>query len=735
MTTSWMSTCFYFNFLLRCEQIMFVEVWDRERVVFEGDLHVRERCGETYALWQGEWRRVHNGKEIWLKSCPTRKSPTTMSAVKILPQEPAQSAPPCEARDSFFESLQAEEVSEDSTVVALPDTNSESPWDQSQQDVIHTPKSSRMLVGAGPGTGKTAVACARVAFLINEQECSPNQIFLISFTRTAVAEIRNRIAHQLDDPFLSNSVRILTLDSFAWSINTGFNETATLTGGYDGNIATATSMILNHSLVRDYLADAQHLIVDEAQDIIGQRASFVMAVIDILATDAGFTVFSDDAQAIYGFSAPPGSAVLAGQSVETLPQRLRREKKISCEKNLEKIHRTSSRGLVEIFSNIRSRVLEDTAHPLSKHQEICEQIKQHAHSNSNNTFDPMHFSEEDNSFALFRWKREVLKAVDAFEGRPHRIRMGSIANGVAPWVGAVLGGLDAERVSKSEFLKLWDERNIGSCFVNLEVESAWNDLVEVAGGRQRLDLNILRQNIAALNMSQNMLMHELGCSGPIIGTIHAAKGREAETVYLYFPRLRTESAATDYDEETRVMFVGATRPKKWLHTAVSFEYTGGGQIQRTGRLYEYLPDNKYRLRVMFGLREDILPASLVGKVEFETQEDAHNSQKELLHLAAKIESSRRPVLLFAILNGKRYELKTAEGHLVCTLSSIVKYDLFYILGRLPGKIEKLWLMDVCTLALADNASCLRDLHETWQSGRILLYPRIIGYPLTTKRGK
>lgn len=714
---------------------MLVEVWDSKRVVFQGDLHVQERCGEAYALWQGEWRLVHNGKEIWLKGCPTRKPLVTMPVDKILPQEPAQDTPPSEVLDSFFESIIAEESSDNSAVIAIPDTDSESPWDQSQQDVIRTPKSSRMLVGAGPGTGKTAVACARVAFLINEQECSPNQIFLISFTRTAVAEIRNRIAHQLDDPFLSNSVRILTLDSFAWSINTGFNETATLIGGYDGNIATATSIILNHSLVRDYLANAQHLIVDEAQDIIGQRALFVTAVIDILATDAGFTVFSDDAQAIYGFSSTTGGAMLVGQPVETLPQRLRREKKISCEKNLEKIHRTSSRGLVEIFSNVRSKVLEDTAHPLSKYQEICEQIKQHAHSNSNNIFDPMHFSEEGNAFALFRWKREVLKAVDAFEGRPHRIRMGSIANGVVPWVGALLGGLDAERVSKSEFLKLWDERNIGSCFVSLDVESAWNNLVEVAGGKQRLDLNILRQNIAAQNISQNMLMHELGCSGPIIGTIHAAKGREAETVYLYFPRLRTENAATDYDEETRVMFVGATRPKKWLHTAMSFDYAGGSKTPRTDRLYEYLPDNKYRLRVMFGLRDDILPASLVGKVEFETQEDAHNSQKELLHLAAKIESFRRPILLFAIFNGKRYELKTTEGHIVCTLSSIVQNDLFHILGKLPGKIEKLWLMDVCTLALADNASCLKDLHEPWQSGRILLYPRIIGYPLTTKRGK
>jgi hypothetical protein len=41
-------------------------------------------------------------------------------------------------------------------------------WDRSQREVIDAPPEDRLLVGAGPGTGKTAVACARVSQLIDQ---------------------------------------------------------------------------------------------------------------------------------------------------------------------------------------------------------------------------------------------------------------------------------------------------------------------------------------------------------------------------------------------------------------------------------------------------------------------------------------------------------------------------------------------------------------------------------------
>ena len=45
--------------------------------------------------------------------------------------------------------------------------------DAKQQSVITTAPDARLLVGAGPGTGKTAVACARIAKLIDTDGVEP----------------------------------------------------------------------------------------------------------------------------------------------------------------------------------------------------------------------------------------------------------------------------------------------------------------------------------------------------------------------------------------------------------------------------------------------------------------------------------------------------------------------------------------------------------------------------------
>jgi len=71
-----------------------------------------------------------------------------------------------------------------------------------------------VLVSAGPGMGKTAVACARVAQLIADG-VEPANIWLVSFTRTAVREIRNRIAALVQWEDRASAVRITTLDSHA----------------------------------------------------------------------------------------------------------------------------------------------------------------------------------------------------------------------------------------------------------------------------------------------------------------------------------------------------------------------------------------------------------------------------------------------------------------------------------------------------------------------------------------
>jgi len=119
-----------------------------------------------------------------------------------------------------------------------------------------------------------------VAWLIDHGRISPNNIWLISFTRTAVQEIRNRIGEFLADGTAAYSVRIATLDSHAWMIHSGFDRNTELLGSYDENIRELTRKIKEDrdGLLSEYLQIVEHLIVDEAQDIVGIRADLVMEI-------------------------------------------------------------------------------------------------------------------------------------------------------------------------------------------------------------------------------------------------------------------------------------------------------------------------------------------------------------------------------------------------------------------------------------------------------------------------
>lgn len=80
--------------------------------------------------------------------------------------------------------------------------------DQEQDIVTRAGPEERLLVDAGPGTGKTHTACIKVAALIREYDLPPSRIWMISFTRTAVHEIRSRLAALLEDAGEAASVRI-----------------------------------------------------------------------------------------------------------------------------------------------------------------------------------------------------------------------------------------------------------------------------------------------------------------------------------------------------------------------------------------------------------------------------------------------------------------------------------------------------------------------------------------------
>lgn len=70
---------------------------------------------------------------------------------------------------------------------------------QHQQQAVTAPL-EHALVLAGAGSGKTKVLVSRMAWLVTEQNISPNAILAVTFTNKAAGEMKTRLSHLLTTP-------------------------------------------------------------------------------------------------------------------------------------------------------------------------------------------------------------------------------------------------------------------------------------------------------------------------------------------------------------------------------------------------------------------------------------------------------------------------------------------------------------------------------------------------------
>jgi ATP-dependent DNA helicase UvrD/PcrA len=82
----------------------------------------------------------------------------------------------------------------------------------SQKRVVQNP-ADKLLVLAGPGTGKTEVLAHRIIHLINNFGALPQEILAVTFSRKAATEMRERVAGPLGA--LAENIRISTLHAEA----------------------------------------------------------------------------------------------------------------------------------------------------------------------------------------------------------------------------------------------------------------------------------------------------------------------------------------------------------------------------------------------------------------------------------------------------------------------------------------------------------------------------------------
>ena len=163
---------------------------------------------------------------------------------------------------------------------------------EEQQEIINDKESQTMMILAGPGSGKTKVLVHKIASLILNEDIKPEQFLMLTYSRTAVSEFKNRLFELLGS--MAYEVDIYTFHGYALQL-TGRqiqeNETELLRHA----ISKASQQIRSGNIKAPFKSV---LVLDEFQDINADGFSFIEALVEAQEGEMRLIAVGDDDQCI-----------------------------------------------------------------------------------------------------------------------------------------------------------------------------------------------------------------------------------------------------------------------------------------------------------------------------------------------------------------------------------------------------------------------------------------------------
>ena len=603
-------------------------------------------------------------------------------------------------------------------------------WNFEQLAVIEADPVERLMVDGGPGTGKTAVLSARIAHLIDNFGLTPSNILVVSFTRTAVAELRNRLSNYLKNKQDAFGIKVATIDSHAWSLNAGFDAAASMSGSFDNNINNVIELVKKNEGVFEYLKSLSHVFVDESQDVVGNRLELMLELINAIPESAGVTIFSDEAQSIYGFSNKLKQTNIKGALPENIAKYFELFRKIE----LIKIHRTSKQNLCEIYTEAR-QFLKSEKKPKEILSGVRKLIRANRDEKAPSIEDLPAFIDdlEGETFILFRTRGEALHAANVFfnQNVPCRLRLSGLPNVIHPWIASIFSDWTQPYLSKDDFYTKWQSKL--SNRLELNVDQSWNLLVHHFGiSHSKIDVEYMRTRLSSLSPPIEFCLPEFGGKGPVIGTVHTSKGRESDNVIFYFPKIQAYivNKFEECMEEARTVFVGATRTRSKLFIGDA-EFSTGRTHMKSGRAYREIGLRLVSVNVEVGRTKDINADDLTGLDIFESNKDAFKAQDTIEIMGATGEYLQVHAKRFK--SERKFEVRLRSNpEILFTISSDFVYDLRDIVRELRAKthswtLNGLQIVGTRTLVLRPDDPRLQKLHKPWNESGFMMSPLLIGF--------
>ena len=440
-----------------------------------------------------------------------------------------------------------------------------------QQGVACAGASEKILVTAGPGTGKTQTLLARLGHLSEQGHAMASEVLVLSFSRAAVRVIRERVrdmgAENPDVRFVSAA----TFDSFATRLLSGAAPDGPWkTLVYDARIEAAIALLQapQGAEARALVASYSHILIDELQDLVGVRDLLVRAVLENAGN--GWTLFGDPAQAIYNFSLEgaaraQGCGALYGWLGERFAGQMQT---VELRENHRAIGPTATKlveRLAPLGDSLRASAPDYGAARDALETEIAG-LKALGDPKDATTQQALGVPVASAILCRTNGQALYLSRYLRERGVAHHLRRGATERAVPAWIAQLLGDWDGETIGRASFEELCEAR-----LPNADADELFRALRRFCAGQGRATVNV---EALARRMREGNVPDELceqGAHTLTVSTIHRAKGLEFDRVLMVWSRddwrLESEQDETDafaLAEECRTLFVALTRPRKFL---------------------------------------------------------------------------------------------------------------------------------------------------------------------------
>lgn len=432
-----------------------------------------------------------------------------------------------------------------------------------QRSIVDASCDSRVLVTAGPGTGKTHVLIDRLARLISDEGLNPAQgVLVLTFSRSAVKSIRDRVITLAHDV---RYVRVSTFDSFATRLLRSEDPDGSwLDRDYEGRIEAATGLILAREDLPE-IDEVRHIFIDEVQDLVGSRFRLVKSLLEHVGS--GFTIFGDPAQGIYDFQLPPGPERQEGSRkfYRWLRERFPDLIEASLTKNF-RAQRVSAQLALWAGEalNARGTACEEA------YDKLLEIVRDLPSLGGASSAAAALRRVRDRTAVLCRDNGQALLVSRAlYEANvEHVLQRESGDRPVVSWLARLLFGLGSVRVTKANVAaragKLPD--------LKLDPDRIWSLMKRLDPGRHD-DIQLRRVNrcVATGDVPDDLL--QVNDVAVTVSSIHRAKGLEyAQVAIVEPPDYRDEKWSPC--EEARLLYVALTRASMYYYMLASPEGIG-----------------------------------------------------------------------------------------------------------------------------------------------------------------